>query len=436
MRIAQIAPLKCHGDTERVIHWLADELVALGHDITLYKNCSSAVSAGFEAAPPLAPHASCSDKHAPPVALGQGAPHSGQYDFLHFHSSNHPFCLSSPQGTPFVTTLHGRLDLPHHQLAFDRFCHPPAVSVSDAQRRSVPQANWVKTIYYGVPQRLLTPVPVEPRYFAFLGRIGPETGIDLAISIARECGVPIRIAAKIDKQNCEYFEKMIVPLLDGSRAVYIGEVTEAEKSEFLSGAVALLDPADSSELPGLPIIEAMACGTPVVAFNCGPAPDIVDDGWTGFIVDDEKDAMEAFDQLPRLSREYIRSQFEQRFTARQVALEYLDVYRSLMDHGIYCRHPAVNGPKLRRGEEGPDQPTAPTKRLRARASASGEKGAAKAGAHVHRARSHESISDPSPGLTSRATVRKNEFRRVISARWPQRRRGLQVTEQRPRRSSS
>jgi glycosyltransferase involved in cell wall biosynthesis len=221
----------------------------------------------------------------------------------------------------------------------------PAVSVSDAQRRSVPKTNWIETIHYGLPDRLLTPVPAEPRYFAFLGRIGPETGVDQVISIAHKCRVPIRIAAKVDKQNCEYFNKMIVPLLDGSLAKYIGEVGDAEKSEFLSGAIAMLDLAASPELSGLPIIEAMACGTPVVAFDRGPALEMVDDGWTGFIVSDEKGAIEAFDQLARLSRERIRSRFERRFTARQMALEYLDVYRSLMDYDIrrpqHCCWPGI-----------------------------------------------------------------------------------------------
>lgn len=344
MHIAQIAPLKCHEGMERAIHWLAEELVALGHDVTLHSSTGAAVPAGLEDVSPQAVHIDESVKHidAPPVlAPERDRQHPERYDFFHFHSNSHPFCLSSRQGTPFVTTLHGRLDLPHNRLVFDRFCYPPAVSVSDAQRRSVPQTNWARTIHYGLPQQLLTPVPVEPHYFAFLGRIGPDTGVDRVISIARQSGVPIRIAARIDKQNREYFDRVIVPLLDGSQAEYIGEVRGAEKSEFLSGAIAMLDLANSPELHGLPIIEAMACGTPVVAFSRGPALEMVDDGWTGFIVDDEKGALEAVDQLPRLSRERIRSRFEQCFTARQMALEYTDVYRSLMDYDIHRPQPPL-----------------------------------------------------------------------------------------------
>ncbi len=168
--------------------------------------------------------------------------HADAYDFLHFHLDYYPFSLFSRQPVPFVTTLHGRLDLPEHQPVFTTFASVPVISISDAQRRPIPQANWVRTIYHGLPQHLLTPVAARPRYFAFLGRIAAEKGVDRAISIARKCGVPLRIAAKVDKMDREYFNEKIRPLLDGSSAEYIGEITDKEKSEFLSGAVALLDP--------------------------------------------------------------------------------------------------------------------------------------------------------------------------------------------------
>jgi glycosyltransferase involved in cell wall biosynthesis len=356
MHIAQIAPLNCYDGSERVIYWLADELIALGHEVTLCASCSSAESAKLGTMSPQLAHIGGSLRYTDALhvlVLERLRRHSSRYDFLHFHSNNYPFCVSSRQGVPFATTLHGRLDRPQHRRAFDTLCHPPAVAISDAQRRRVPQANWVRTIYHGPPQQLLTPVPGKPRYFAFMGRIAPETGVHRAISIARECGVPIRIAARIDTENCEYFDETIRPLLNHSSAEYIGEVTVAEKSEFLSGAVALLDPSDSPEPFGLAMIEAIACGTPVIAFNRGPAPEIVDDGWTGFIVEDEKGATEAFDQLQYLSREKIRSRFEQRFTARYMALEYLDIYRSLMDCDIHRLEHVADRPQAGWGQASP-----------------------------------------------------------------------------------
>jgi glycosyltransferase involved in cell wall biosynthesis len=355
MHIAQIAPLNCYNGSERVICWLAGELIALGHEVTLCANCDSVISAKPGAVLHQVTHIDglVRDTDALHVSvLEQARRRPNRYDFLHFHSNNSPFCLFSHRGIPFATTLHGRLDLPQQRLAFDALRHPPAVSISDAQRRCVPQANWVRTIYHGPPLRLLTPVPAEPRYFAFLGHIAPGTGVDRAISIAQKCGVPIRIAARIDRENCEYFDEKIRPLLDDSSAEYIGEITAAEKSEFLSGAVALLDPADSPEPFGLAMIEAMACGTPVIVFNRGSAAEIVDDRRTGFIVEDEKGAIESFDQLEHLSRKKIRGRFEQRFTARYMALEYLDVYRSLMDCDIRSLEHVVDRPEAHWGQAG------------------------------------------------------------------------------------
>jgi glycosyltransferase involved in cell wall biosynthesis len=343
MRIAQIAPLteavppKFYGGTERVIYWLTEELVALGHDVTLYASGDSVTSARLEAVWPRALRidGSVRDPNALHMSmLERVRQHADDYDFLHFHLDYYPFSLFSRQAVPFVTTLHGRLDLPEHQPVFKTFSPLPVISISKAQRRPIPQANWVQTIYHGLPQQLLMPVAATPRYFAFLGRIAPEKGVDRAISIARKCGVPLRIAAKIDKVDREYFEERIHPLLDGSSVEYIGEITDAKKSEFLSGAVALLNPVDWPEPFGLVMIEAMACGTPVIAFSRGSVPEVVDDGLTGFIVEDEEGAVEAFNRLSQLSREKIRKQFEQRFTARRMALEYLEAYRNLMDYDL------------------------------------------------------------------------------------------------------
>jgi len=340
MQIAQIAPLteaippKLYGGTERVVYWLTEELVALGHEVTLYASADSCTSARLEAPWPrsLRLDGSVRDPNAlHMLMLEQVRRHADEFDFLHFHLDYYPFSLFSRQSIPFVTTLHGRLDLPEHQPVFATFSSIPVVSISDAQRRPLPQAGWVRTVYHGLPEQLLSPLPVKPQYFAFLGRIAPEKGVDRAITIARQCGVPLRIAAKVDKVDREYFDERIRPLLDGSNTEYIGEITDAEKSEFLSGAIALLDPIDWPEPFGLVMIEAMACGTPVIAFNRGSVPEVVDDGLTGFIVEDEKGAIGAFDRLSQLSRKDIRKQFERRFTARRMAQEYLAVYRGLAE---------------------------------------------------------------------------------------------------------
>ena len=227
--------------------------------------------------------------------------------------------------------MHGRLDLPEHQPVFDAFSSVPVVSISNAQRRPLPQARWVRTVHHGLPDKLLTPQPVKPSYFAFLGRIAPEKGIDRAIRIAQHCGVPLKVAAKVDNVDREYFDEKIEPMIKSGNVEYIGEINDAQKSEFLSGAVVLLVPIDWPEPFGLVMIEAMACGTPVIAFNRGSVPEIVDDGVTGFIVEDINGAIGAVDRLGHLSREKIRRRFEERFTARRMAQDYLSVYRSLTD---------------------------------------------------------------------------------------------------------
>ena len=352
MRIAQIAPLteaippKLYGGTERVVHWLTEELVALGHDVTLFASGDSCTSARLEAQWPRALRldGSVRDPNAlHMMMLERVRQRADEFDFLHFHLDYYPFSLFFRHTVPFVTTLHGRLDLPEHQPVFDTFSSLPVISISESQRRPIPHAGWVRTIYHGLPHDLLTPLPVKPGYLAFLGRIGPEKGVDRAISIARQCGVPLRIAAKVDKVDREYYQDKIRPLLDGPNTEYIGEITDAEKSAFLSGAIALLAPIDWPEPFGLVMIEAMACGTPVIAFNRGSVPELVDDGLTGFIVEDEKGAIGAFDRLSQLSRARIRRQFERRFTARRMALEYLAAYRSLMDRDVQRLKLVVDG---------------------------------------------------------------------------------------------
>ena len=343
MRIAQIAPLteaippKLYGGTERVVYWLTEELVALGHDVTLFASGDSLTSAKLEATWPTALRFDSTIRD--PVALHmlmleKVRQQAADFDFLHFHLDYYPFSLFSRQSTPFVTTLHGRLDLAEHQPLFTAFSSIPVVSISNSQRRPLPQAGWVETIHHGVPEQLLTPQPVTPSYLAVLGRISPEKAIDRAIRIAGRSGLPVKIAAKVDKLDRKYFEEEIRPLLDLPYVEYIGEISDREKSAFLSGALALLAPIDWPEPFGLAMIEAMACGTPVIAFNRGAVPEVVDDGLTGFIVEDETSAVGAVNRIPLLSREKIRKRFEERFTARRMAQDYLAVYRSLMQTAV------------------------------------------------------------------------------------------------------
>jgi glycosyltransferase involved in cell wall biosynthesis len=231
-----------------------------------------------------------------------------------------------------LTTLHGRLDLPEHQPVFSVFKDVPVVSISDAQRRPVPNANWVRTVLHGLPEKLLMPRPVTPSYLAVLGRIAPEKGVDRAIKIAMRCGIPLKIAAKVDRADQDYYDQLIHPLINGNPLVeYIGEIGDHEKSEFLSGAIGLLLPIDWPEPFGLVMIESMACGTPVIAYNRGSVPEVIDDGVTGFVVEDELSAVAAVNRLHDLSRARVREQFERRFTARRMALDYLAAYRRLIE---------------------------------------------------------------------------------------------------------
>ena len=256
------------------------------------------------------------------------------FDLLHFHLDYYPFSVMSRQATPFVTTLHGRLDLPEHQPMFSTFSSVPLVSISNAQRRPAPNANWVGTVHHGLPGNLLAPQAVEPSYLAFLGRISPEKAVDRAVRVAERCGLPLKIAAKVDAADQDYFDESIRPLLSKPHVDFIGEISDAQKAEFLSGAIALIVPIDWPEPFGLVMIEAMACGTPVIAFNRGSVPEVIEEGLTGFIVEDETSAVGAIRRLPSLSRVAVRKRFEERFTARRMAEQYLEVYRRLTDAAL------------------------------------------------------------------------------------------------------
>jgi len=342
MRIAQVAPLteavppKLYGGTERVVHWLTEELLALGHDVTLFASGDSYTSGKLEATWPKALRldGAVRDPNALHMVMLERVRQKcddDEFDVLHFHLDYYPFSLFYRQPTPFLTTLHGRLDLPEHQPVFTTFGKLPVVSISNAQRRPVPQANWIKTIHHGLPEHLLVPKLASHDYLAVLGRIAPEKGIDRAIRIATRCGIPLKIAAKVDRADQEYYEGLIRPLIASNPLVeYIGEITDREKSDFLSGAIGLMVTIDWPEPFGLVMIESMACGTPVIAFNRGSVAEIVEDGLTGFIVEDETSAVADVERLSALDRSAIRRRFEARFTARRMALDYLAAYRSLM----------------------------------------------------------------------------------------------------------
>jgi glycosyltransferase involved in cell wall biosynthesis len=339
MKIAQVAPLteavppRLYGGTERVVSWLTEELVALNHDVTLFASGDSVTSAKLA---PLWPRSlrldgAVRDPNALHIALVEEiCQRADEFDIIHCHIDYLPFSLLSRQATPFVTTLHGRLDLPELQPVFNAFPHVPVVSISGSQRRPIPQANWIATVHHGLPEGQLQPQRATPAYLAFLGRISPEKGVERAVEIAHVCRMPLKIAAKVDQADINYFNREIVPLLKQPHVDFIGEINDEQKPEFLSGAAALLAPIAWPEPFGLVMIEAMACGTPVVAFNRGSAPEIVEDGLTGFVVEDVMSAAAAVRLAVELPRDQIRVRFEERFTARRMANDYLDAYQRLI----------------------------------------------------------------------------------------------------------
>lgn len=335
MRIAQISPLyesvppAVYGGTERVVHFLTEELVRMGHDVTLFASGDSASSANLVAICPRALRWDrvCRDPLAwHMVMLDQVASQRERFDALHFHIDYLHFLLSRHLRLPQLTTLHGRLDLPELQGVYDHFGDMPVVSISDAQRGPVPQANWVGTVHHGLPEDLLRFAPEGGSYLAFLGRISPEKRVDRAIHIASALGVPLKIAAKVDRVDEDYFNEEIVPLLNNPLVEFVGEIDDSRKSAFLGAARALLFPIDWPEPFGLVMIEAMACGTPVVAFDGGSVREVIDPGITGFIVNDHEQAIEATRLVGDLDRRRIRDTFERRFTARRMAEDYLRLY--------------------------------------------------------------------------------------------------------------
>jgi len=339
MKIAQVAPLmesvppKLYGGTERVVSYLSDALVALGHEVTLFASGDSVTKAVLE---PVWPRAmrlddKMRDYLAPHVMmLEKVAQRADEFDIVHLHLDYLSYPVMKRAGVPFVTTLHGRLDLAELAAVYATFHDVPLVSISDAQRGSLPSANYVATVQHGIPSRLLTPGNGAGGYLAFIGRISPEKRPDAAIRIAEKAGMKIKLAAKVDKVDAQYFAEYIVPLLSKPHVEFIGEINEQQKSAFLGNAAGLLFPIGWREPFGLAMIEAMACGTPVIAMRMGSVPEIVDEGKTGFIVDSDDEAVATVRHLQGLNRKIVRSVFEERFTAHRMAEDYLNVYRRLI----------------------------------------------------------------------------------------------------------
>ncbi|HEY7886697.1 MAG TPA: glycosyltransferase family 4 protein [Steroidobacteraceae bacterium] len=347
LRIAQVAPLyesvppKLYGGTERVVSYLTEELVRAGHRVTLFASGDSRTSAKLVAVCERAVRL----EGEPSAALALHTllietvfAHADVFDVIHCHTDSIHLPLARRCPVPVVTTLHGRLDIAALAPLHREFADLPLVSISDAQRAPLPGASWAGTVHHGLPLELHRPHYDAGKYLVFLGRISPEKRVDRAIAIARDAGLPLKIAAKVDPANREYFAAQITPLLATPSVEFLGEVDEAAKTELLGGALALLFPIDWPEPFGLAMIEAMACGTPVIAFAEGAAPEVVDDGVTGYIVSSVAEAVACVERARGLDRRECRRQFERRFGAARMAREYCSIYRNC--EARWCRRRA------------------------------------------------------------------------------------------------
>ena len=344
MKIAQVAPLiesvppRLYGGTERVVSYLTEELVGLGHDVTLFASGDSITGAE------LAPCCTRALRLDPTVRdiiphfilmIDKVRERAQEFDLLHFHVDLFHFPLFRSLAARTLTTLHGRQDLGDLRPFYSHFGEMPLISISNDQRRPLPHAKFVATIHHGIPPELHRPSFEGGSYLAFLGRISPEKRPDRAIRIARAAGIPLKIAAKVDKVDDDYFRNDILPLIDGLDIEFIGEINESEKTKFLGNAAALLFPVDWPEPFGLVMIEAMACGTPVLAFRCGSVPEVIEDGVTGKMVDSEEEAIAALPEVLSYDRHVVRQRFEERFTAARMAEDYVSTYRQLMRIGRF-----------------------------------------------------------------------------------------------------
>lgn len=339
MRIAQVAPLyesvppRLYGGTERVVSWLTEELVRQGHEVTLFASGDSLTNARLVPACPQAlrldPH--CCDPLAHHVHLvEQVLQKKDEFDIVHFHIDYLHFSMSRKEEIAQLTTLHGRLDIPDLVPLYREFSDMAVVSISDAQRQPLSWINWQGTVHHGIPEDALRPSFEPGKYLAFLGRVSPEKGIDQAIQIALRAGMPLKIAAKIDRADTEYFESRIKPLLTHQLIEFVGEISDLEKNEFLAKASALLFPIAWCEPFGIVLIEAMACGLPVIAYPLGSVPEIIEDGVSGFVVHNVDEAVAALKQLSTLDRRKCRRAFEQRFSVKRMAHDYLTIYENII----------------------------------------------------------------------------------------------------------
>ena len=338
MKIAQIAPLyesvppQLYGGTERVVAYLTDELVNLGHDVTLFASGDSVTKARLVS---ISPQALRLHNHVDPLAyhilqLQEVFERVNEFDILHFHTDYLHFPFSHSHNLTTITTLHGRVDIDDLKPIYKKFVDMPVVSISDAQREPLPVANWIGTVYHGLPVNLYKKGKGDGGYVTFIGRISPEKRADRAIEIARQAGMKIIIAAKIDRADQVYFEKEIKHLFELPHVEYLGEVGEKDKAELLAGSVAMLFPIDWREPFGLVTIESLACGTPVIAYNHGSVSEIITHGKTGYVVQDIGQAVEALKQINQISRDECRASFENRFTATIMAKNYLRLYERLI----------------------------------------------------------------------------------------------------------
>ena len=340
MRIAQVAPLyesvppKYYGGTERVVSYLTEELVCQGHEVTLFASGDSVTKAHLVAAcrRSLRMDKHCVDRMAHHILmLEHMLQRAAEFDIVHFHTDYLHFPLSRREQITHVTTLHGRLDIPDLVPLHQEFRDMPVISISDGQREPLPWANWQATVYHGLPADMYQFRDEPGSYLAFLGRVSPEKRVDRAIEIAKQVRIPLKIAAKVDRVDTDYFETVVEPLLRHPFVEFVGEIGEGEKAEFLGNAYALLFPIDWPEPFGLVMIEAMARGTPVIAYRGGAVPEVMEEGHTGFVVEGLEDAVEAVLRVPELSRKRCREVFDQRFTAARMAHDYVQVYERLIN---------------------------------------------------------------------------------------------------------
>jgi glycosyltransferase involved in cell wall biosynthesis len=340
LRIAQVAPLiesvppRLYGGTERVVSFLTEELVQQGHDVTLYASGDSVTTARlvpvFENS--LRLDKNCVDPLAHHIVLLQMIQDNlDQFDVIHYHIDYLHFPLSRLNRVSHITTLHGRLNIPDLKSVYRIFSDMPVVSISNHQRKPLPEINWTGNVYHGLPKDLYEPGFGDGQYLAFLGRISPEKRVDRAIDIAVRCGIPLKIAAKVDKSDMDYFNSKIKHLLDHPLVDFIGEIGEDSKNEFLKNAIALLFPIDWPEPFGLVVIEALACGTPVVAFRRGSVPELINNGVNGFMVNNVEEAVKAVENISELKRRDCRASFEERFTSEIMTREYVKVYRKVIE---------------------------------------------------------------------------------------------------------